>query len=83
MLEHVRSISSRIFGREKTPADGGHAEAWGRMKREAGLGTLEIVVITGILLTVALIFNVQIRDFATRLFDRVFNESRVISNILK
>ena len=50
---------------------------------EEGMGTLEIVVITGILLTVALIFNKQIKGFADNLFSSVFNDSKVISNILK
>lgn len=52
-------------------------------EREEAIGTLEVVVITGILLTIALLFNTQIRDFAGNLFSRVFNDSRVISNILK
>lgn len=51
--------------------------------REQAMGTLEIVVITGILLTVALIFNTQIKAFAGNLFKSVFNDSKVISNILK
>ncbi len=52
-------------------------------KQEEAMGTLEVVVITGILLTIALLFNTQIRDFATNLFSRVFNDSKVISSILK
>lgn len=53
------------------------------VKREEAMGTLEIVVITGILLTIALLFNTQIREFAGKLFKSVFNDSKVISNILK
>lgn len=53
-----------------------------RTDSEEAMGTLEIVVITGILLTVALIFNTQIRAFSSSLFKSVFNDSKVISNIL-
>lgn len=45
-------------------------------QREAGLGTLEVVVITGVLLAIALLFNQQIRSFAQRLFRQIFNQGR-------
>ncbi len=54
-----------------------------RSDSEEAMGTLEIVVITGILLTVALLFNSQIKAFSSSLFKSVFNDSKVISNILK
>lgn len=54
-----------------------------RSESEEAMGTLEIVVITGILLTVALLFNSQIKAFSSSLFKSVFNDSKVISNILK
>ncbi len=40
--------------------------------KEAGLGTMEVVVLTGILLALALIFNREISNFAQRLFKSVF-----------
>lgn len=42
---------------------------------EAGIGTLEVVVIIAVLLAVALLFRTQIMEFATSLISRVFNFS--------
>lgn len=49
------------------------------LKRENGLGTLEIVVITGILLSVALLFNQEIQSFAQRLFRSVFHNNSIVA----
>lgn len=49
--------------------------------RESGLGTLEIVLISGVLLAVALLFNKEIRDFAEKLFRHVFNDRSIIRQI--
>ncbi|HHX37674.1 MAG TPA: hypothetical protein GX717_06815 [Clostridiaceae bacterium] len=48
---------------------------------QAGLGTLEVVVLIAILLAIALIFNENIRSFANKLFTSVFNDGRVLKEI--
>lgn len=40
-----------------------------------GLGTVEIVIIIGVLVAIAMIFREQITTFAQSLMDKVFNES--------
>ena len=50
---------------------------------EPAMGTLEVVVITGILLAIALIFNKEIRAFADKLFSAIFSDSNVINQIMR
>ncbi|MDI9490477.1 MAG: hypothetical protein GX145_04455 [Clostridiaceae bacterium] len=42
---------------------------------ESGLGTLEIVLIIAVLVTVALIFRAQLSSFAQSLINKVFDYS--------
>ena len=58
---------------------------WMRSKQKAkyflhrkisGMGPLEIVIIIGVLLVIAMLFYEQISQFAMRMFRRVFNDRR-------
>ncbi|MDI9498567.1 MAG: Flp1 family type IVb pilin [Bacillota bacterium] len=42
------------------------------------MGTLEVVIIIAALLALAILFNTQIRAFADRAFQLVFNDSRIV-----
>jgi hypothetical protein len=46
-----------------------------------GFGTLEVVIIIAVLLTIALIFRHSLLSFATNLIDTVFNNDSVIQDI--
>lgn len=46
---------------------------------EAGLGTLEIVLIISVLLAIALIFRTSLLSFATALVDKVLDHSVIDS----
>lgn len=45
----------------------------GFLKDESGMGTIEIVVIIGVLVALALLFKDGIKKFATGLMDKVFD----------
>lgn len=44
-------------------------------KNQEGGATLEVVIITAVLIALALLFNEQIRNFANQIFQTVFNQS--------
>ncbi|MDI9468742.1 MAG: Flp1 family type IVb pilin [Bacillota bacterium] len=50
----------------------------GLVKDERGMGTLEVVIIIAALLALAILFNTQIRAFADRAFQLVFNDNRIV-----
>jgi len=45
------------------------------MKKEDGLGTVEIVIIIAVLVGLALIFRNQIYSFVNQVFERIFGEA--------
>lgn len=49
----------------------------GFLKDEEGMGTLEIVVIIGVLVALALIFKEGIAEFANSLMNKFFDTSKV------
>ena len=49
----------------------------GFLKEEEGMGTLEIVVIIGVLVALALIFKDAIGTYATKLMEKFFDSSKV------
>lgn len=49
--------------------------------RRKGIGTLEVVIIIAVLLSVALIFRQALTAYATQLIGRVFNNQSVIDDI--
>lgn len=49
------------------------------LKDESGSAVLEVVIVIGVVLAVALIFNSQLRDFADKLFNTVFSDSNVFN----
>ena len=51
------------------------------MKRKKGIGTLEVVIIIAVLLSVALIFRQALTSYATRLIESVFGEQSAISDL--
>lgn len=46
-----------------------------------GVGTLEIVIIIAVLLTIALIFRESITTYARNMMDTVFNEQNAIDDL--
>lgn len=50
------------------------------IRRRHGFGTLEIVIITAVLLTIAMLFRVTLMDYAKNLMNSVFTPS-VIADI--
>lgn len=46
-----------------------------KLRAAEGLGTVEIVIIIAVLLSVALLFREQITSFAQELMDKVFDSS--------
>jgi hypothetical protein len=50
-------------------------------RMRSGFGTLEVVIIIAVLLTIALIFRHSLLSFATNLIDTVFNKNNVIAEI--
>lgn len=46
-----------------------------KVQEKSGLGTLEIVIIIAVLLSVALLFRDQLTDFANELMGKVFDGS--------
>ena len=51
------------------------------LQRRKGIGTLEVVIIIAVLLSVALIFRQALTAYATQLIGRVFNNQSVIDDI--
>lgn len=49
----------------------------GFLKEEEGMGTLEIVVIIGVLVALALIFKDAIGTYANKLMEKFFNSDNV------
>ncbi len=49
------------------------SDLFGKLQRCEGLGTLEIVVITAVLLAIAMLFREQITRFAKELMEKVFS----------
>jgi hypothetical protein len=49
--------------------------------KRTGFGTLEVVIIIAVLLTVALIFRQSLLSFATELIHSVFNEGSIIEDL--
>ena len=47
------------------------------LKDESGLGTVEIVVILAVLITIAILFRNQLIGFITDLMDRIFGTDPV------
>lgn len=55
-----------------------------RAKRaKMGMGTLEVVIIIAALLTLALFFSSQIKDFAGTVADSAFQEQNVLAELGK
>jgi hypothetical protein len=52
-----------------------------QFRARRGFGTLEIVIIIAVLLTIALIFRQSILTFANRLIDTVFKNDSVITDL--
>jgi hypothetical protein len=50
-------------------------------RQRQGFGTLEIVIIIAVLLTIALIFRQSLLSFATRMIDTVFKNDSVITDL--
>jgi hypothetical protein len=50
-------------------------------RMRSGFGTLEVVIIIAVLLTIAMIFRHSLLSFATNLIDTVFNKNNVITEI--
>ncbi len=48
------------------------------VRDERAMGTLEVVIIIAALLALAILFNTQIRAFADRALQLVFNDSRIV-----
>lgn len=53
----------------------------GFLKDEEGMGTLEIVVIIGVLVALALIFKDAIGTYAKNLMEKFFNSDNVNSDL--
>lgn len=53
----------------------------GFLKEEEGMGTLEIVVIIGVLVALALMFKDAIGTYATNLMEKFFNSDNVNNNL--
>ena len=51
------------------------------LHRRKGFGTLEVVIIIAVLISVALIFRQALTAYATQLIGRVFNNQSVIDDI--
>lgn len=51
------------------------------LHKRQGIGTLEVVIIIAVLLSVALIFRQALTAYATQLIGRVFNNQSVIDDI--
>lgn len=45
------------------------------LKRQTGMGTVEIVIIIAVLVGLALIFRNQIYSFVNQIFQRIFNDA--------
>lgn len=77
--------ASQINYREKLPFLGSHSWLKGKFPSlyydENGAATLEIVIIIAVLIAIALIFNTQLRNFATSLFNKVFDDNSVLDQI--
>ena len=50
-------------------------------KSKKGVGTLEVVIIIAVLLTVALIFRESITAYARNMMEIVFNEENVLDDL--
>ena len=49
-----------------------------RRRNVEGSAVIETVIVLAVIVAIALIFNQQIRDFASRLFDMVFNDNSIL-----
>ncbi len=52
-----------------------------RQNRKAGFGTLEVVIIIAVLLSVALIFRSALLDYAQNLIQSVLGDQQVIDDL--
>ncbi|NLO36506.1 MAG: hypothetical protein GX112_09165 [Clostridiaceae bacterium] len=52
-----------------------------RLNRKAGFGTLEVVIIIAVLLSVALIFRSALLDYAQNLIQSVLGDQQVIDDL--
>ncbi|MCK9252613.1 MAG: hypothetical protein M0P55_07635 [Clostridiales bacterium] len=52
-----------------------------RLSRKAGFGTLEVVIIIAVLLSVALIFRSALLDYAQNLIQTVLGDQQVIDDL--
>ena len=52
-----------------------------KMKSKKGMGTVEIVIIIAILVTLALIFRSSLMGFAQNIMSKVFDDSNVLGQI--
>ncbi len=63
------------------PARSSHIRSGTNWNRRKGIGTLEVVIIIAVLLSIALIFRQALTAYATDLIDTVFNDQNVIDEL--
>lgn len=49
-----------------------------RQRNVEGSAVIETVIVLAVIVAIALIFNTQIRSFASRLFDMIFNDDSIL-----
>lgn len=68
-----KSVANSSDESTTTPKRGFFSDLLCKLQRCEGLGTLEIVVITAVLLAIAMLFREQITRFARELMEKVFS----------
>ncbi len=71
-MKHLATICNRT---SRTWLSAVTKRGRGLLEKEDGFGTLEVVIIIGVMLAIAMIFRNQIMAFATKLINHVFNNS--------
>ncbi len=59
------------------------SQVWRSGRAKMGMGTLEVVIIIGALLTLALFFSTEIKGFAGKISDKAFQETRILAELEK
>ena len=73
MKRRIRFLHPKMTGTDQTK------RSLNALKGEHGFGTIEVVIIIAVMLTVVFIFRDQIESFATDLIERVFSNSIIES----
>ena len=73
MKKRIKFLHSKMTGTDQTK------RSLNTLKGEHGFGTIEVVIIIAVMLTVVFIFRDQISSFATNLIEHVFSNSIIES----